>query len=83
VNGHRLVYCKQCRVHNGEVGCIGSGLCKRCHEKFGCGAGCKEKKVKVRKAPGPGRRDQWWWSGGDEDPVGYDDNSWERNQLSH
>jgi hypothetical protein len=49
VNGHRFVYCKQCRVHNGEVGYIGSGLCKRCHKKLWCGAGCKEKKVRVKK----------------------------------
>jgi hypothetical protein len=43
----------------------------------------KEKKVGARKAPGPRRRDQWWSSGGDEDPVGYDDDFWERNELSY
>jgi hypothetical protein len=38
--------------------------------------------VRVRKVPGPRRRDQLW-SGGDEDPVGYDDNFWEGNKLSY
>jgi hypothetical protein len=47
VEGRRWVFCKECKAHSGEVGCVGSGMDARCHGNRECGEICQEKKVKV------------------------------------
>jgi hypothetical protein len=36
VDGRRYVLCKRCRKYTEEVGCVGSGVCGRCHTRLGC-----------------------------------------------